>query len=154
MSRRQLGGQEWKEVKKRMYAEREQRGREWPVARTKRCDFNTWSSQSHYRLRSEEPWGHTWSKRTLTSANGILLSVWTLCIHTPCPTNTLSPSLKHKHSVLTYTLTNIYVHWNSLIKWHCVSDFASAFYPNSDTMPLPFHHLQNVFCNIKRWIFL
>lgn len=39
------------------------------------CDFNTWSSHSHYRLRSEEPRGQTWSKPTLTSANGILLFV-------------------------------------------------------------------------------
>lgn len=64
-----------------------------------RCDFNTWSSQSHYWLQSEERRGQPWSKPTLTSANGILPSVSTTSTRLPQHTNTLFPKNQPPSSV-------------------------------------------------------
>lgn len=60
------------------------------------CDFNMGGSQSHYGLQSEEHRGQTWSKPTLTSANGILLSASTPSIHTH--THTLPRKNTHTFS--------------------------------------------------------
>lgn len=49
-----------KRQSERIDAKREQRGREPAGGRNEAgCDFNTWSSQTHYRLRSEERRGQT-----------------------------------------------------------------------------------------------
>lgn len=76
------------------------------------CDFNMGGSQSHYRLQSEEHRGQTWSKPTLTSANGILLSASTPSIHT----HTHPAPQKHTHFLPKLTTSSFNTHTLYLLR--------------------------------------